>query len=44
VCAALEASGDAAPVLGPAEHALDQIALLVDFDVAGDRGFAVLRL
>jgi hypothetical protein len=33
---------DPAPVLEPAEHALDQIALLVGFGVVGDRRLAVL--
>jgi len=38
--ASVIAGGDAAPVIEPAERALDQIALLVDFGVVGDRDFA----
>jgi hypothetical protein len=42
VGAAVISGGDAAPVLEPAEHALDQIALLVDLGIVYDRHLAVL--
>jgi hypothetical protein len=41
VGAAVVACGDAAPVLEPAEHALDAVALLVDVGVVGDRRLSV---
>ena len=40
--AAVVACCDPAPVLEPGDHALDQIAPLVDFGVVGDGRLAVL--
>jgi len=39
--AAVVSCSDASPVFEPAEHALDTVALLVEFSVVGDRRFAV---
>jgi hypothetical protein len=39
--ASIMAGGDAAPVLEPAKHALDQIALLIGLGVVGDWRLAV---
>jgi hypothetical protein len=41
VGAAVVSGGDASPVLEPAEHALDAIALLVEVCVVADWGFSV---
>jgi hypothetical protein len=42
VGAAVVSGGDHAPVLEPGDHALDQIALLVDLGAICDRHLAVL--